>query len=88
MMKEKNGVKQALPTDQALKIFEEATFGYLAMKAEGYVHRDIKPANILIGFDGKVRLADMGFATKESKIDEDRFVNAGSPLYMSPEVMK
>lgn len=39
-------------------------FGYMAMKAEGYVHRDIKPANILIGMDGTTKICDLGFATQ------------------------
>lgn len=39
------------------------------MRAEGYVHRDIKPANILMGLDGEVRLCDLGFATKETRIN-------------------
>lgn len=60
----------------------------MEMKAEGYVHRDIKPANILIAMDGTIKLCDLGFATRESRINEDRFVNVGSPLYMAPETMK
>ena len=50
----------------------------------GLVHRDIKPANILIGFDGKAKLCDLGFATRQDKIKEDKYVNVGSPLYMAP----
>ena len=62
--------------------------GYLGMRAEGYIHRDIKSANILVGMDGAARLCDLGFATLDENIKEDRLINVGSPLYMAPEVIK
>ena len=58
------------------------------MRAEGLIHRDIKTANILIGSDGEARLCDLGFATNDDNIDQDRFINVGSPLYMAPEIIK
>lgn len=58
------------------------------MRQFGFIHRDIKPANILIDGDGSAILADLGFATSDSKIFEDRRVKAGSPLYMAPEILK
>ena len=67
-----------------MRIFEQVVLGYLAMRGEGLVHRDIKTANILIGDDGEVRLCDLGFSTEDGKLVEDKFINVGSPLYMSP----
>ena len=58
------------------------------MRQFGFIHRDIKPANILIDVNGCAKLADLGFATTDAKICEDRLVKAGSPLYMAPEVLK
>lgn len=58
------------------------------MRAEGLVHRDIKSANILIGKDGQIRLCDLGFATEDCFLYEDKTINVGSPLYMAPEVIK
>ena len=33
-------------------------------------------------------MCDLGFATNDDNIDQDRFINVGSPLYMAPEIIK
>ena len=54
--------------------------------AEGVVHRDVKPGNILVGEDGKVKLADLGIARAvgASQITSEGSV-VGTLPYMSPE---
>ncbi|KAI9500660.1 Serine/threonine-protein kinase 36 [Coemansia spiralis] len=56
----------------------------------GVVHHDIKLPNALIGYDGRVKLCDLGLATQLSKDGRPIYVRAlkGTPLYMAPEMLR
>jgi len=52
------------------------------------VHRDIKSDNILVDFDGRVKIADFGFATSLTRETSKRTSVVGTPFWMAPELIK
>lgn len=48
--------------DAVLKVFVQAGRGLEAAHAVGIVHRDFKPENVMLGSDGRARVADFGLA--------------------------
>lgn len=51
------------------------------------IHRDIKLENILIGENGKLRLADFGWAVHAFPPNDTRFTICGTAEYLAPEMV-
>ncbi len=60
----------------------------LHMHEKRIIHRDLKPANILIFSDGLLKLGDLGLGRYMSDETFKAFSKVGTPLYMSPEVIR
>lgn len=60
----------------------------LHMHEKRIIHRDLKPANILIFSEGLLKLGDLGLGRYMSDQTFKAFSKVGTPLYMSPEVIR
>ena len=76
--------------DAVVDVMLQAGEGLAAAHGADVVHRDFKPANVLVGDDGRVRVADFGLASradgsKKPSGDLTATIGVGTPAYMAPE---
>jgi serine/threonine protein kinase/formylglycine-generating enzyme required for sulfatase activity len=77
---------QEMPIERRVEIVRDIARALEYLHRRGVVHRDVKPANIMIDGDGRARLLDFGLA-QFSADPRKRAIQAGTPLYVAPEVI-
>ncbi|HEY5564941.1 MAG TPA: serine/threonine-protein kinase, partial [Rhodothermia bacterium] len=75
-----------VPRAQAIAILSSVAAGLEHAHERDIVHRDIKPGNILLGADGRIKIADFGLARLSDTTTITRSgATLGTVAYMSPE---
>ncbi|MFL6293562.1 MAG: serine/threonine-protein kinase, partial [Thermoanaerobaculia bacterium] len=68
----------ARPWEEIVKVFAAAGQGLAAAHDAGLVHRDFKPDNVLMGQDGRIKVADFGLARPMGELAGDAPPESGS----------
>ena len=79
-----------LPSAHAMAIAAHVCDALQYAHQRGVVHRDIKPANIMVGYDGRVKVADFGLAKQlrhtDASLTQSGYV-MGTPHFVAPEAL-
>ncbi len=79
--------RKQLPKALAAKYISDLCQAIQQFHTKQIIHRDIKPDNFLLGFDGKIKLADFG-TSKYVPLGKWKMhqTQVGTPLYWAPEI--
>jgi len=77
--------KGRFPKKECLYYSARIMLGLQALHDQHYVYRDLKPENCLLAEDGRVKITDLGLATK---ITPTLHGAAGTRGYWAPEMLK
>ncbi len=76
-----------LPEEDALFLVLQVARALEYLRSKGVVHRDVKPGNVLVAPGNRIKLIDLGFASRPgapSGLDR-RTSTSGTASYLSPE---
>jgi tetratricopeptide (TPR) repeat protein/TolB-like protein/tRNA A-37 threonylcarbamoyl transferase component Bud32 len=85
-------LRDSLSLDEFFSIAIQCAEALVSAHKQGIVHCDIKPENIMLTSSGQVKILDFGVAKHLPRSDQSSTVDrsgtfAGTPAYMSPEVL-
>ncbi len=70
------------------KYFSQIADALQHMHERRVMHRDLKPANIFLTPNGTIKVGDLGLSRELSEHTVQAHSKVGTPLYMSPEVLR
>lgn len=79
-------VRHPLSSLQKLRMSRHIALAINQLHSNGMIHRDIKSMNVLVTEDYSCKLADFGTAKLNDNSTFMNTMNAGTPLWMAPEV--
>ena len=79
---------ELIKKDIIYHIIFEICNGLKEIHSKKLIHRDLKPDNIFLNADMKVKIGDFGIARKLKSENEYAKTQAGTMLYMAPEIIK
>lgn len=79
---------RTIPENISSFIMREILLGLDALHKHKQIHRDLKSDNILVDKNGRIKVADFGFAIQLTKEQKNRKSVVGTPAWMAPELIK
>lgn len=76
-----------LTARRALTLLLPVLDGLAAAHEAGLMHRDVKPENVLVGDDGRIRVADFGLSRATTSHTSGGKALVGTVAYLSPELV-
>ena len=70
------------------RIASDILSGLEYLHSQNIIHRDIKCLNLFITKDRHIKIGDLGVSTITSGMDNLHYTRVGTPLYISPELVK
>jgi serine/threonine protein kinase len=83
--------QEPLSPSRIITLLRRICSGLAAAHAAGVIHRDIKPDNIVLDRRRKrecVKILDFGIATMLDDASSAAHIQAGTPMYVAPELIK
>jgi Protein kinase domain len=81
-------LRECMDEPEIAFVLREVLLGLKFMHGMKRLHRDIKSDNVLVGKDGKVKLADFGFCAELTEERQKRTTCVGTPYWMAPELIR